>query len=162
MEKMKRFDEERKKLKVDDYSRVGYTMMTVIFIFCGSIIFFVPYPELNWKEDDIFYVYEMLFLALGISCYMNPYTRIGDFQNKEKIYDLLRYTPITRKELRKSRLKIMLRFVFWLTLVFMGIQILMTVFIERRIGVETFLYPIISGIILAGIGAVDVFRSTCC
>jgi len=160
MEKMKQFDEKLREFKDYDYNRVLYRFLTGIFVFIGSITFFAPLSEIEWKEDWQLPFLAVVFLSVGVMYYMVPYLQIGNLQNRMSIYELLRYMPIGRKTIRRNREKILFKVVAKITVLILCIQVIMTLLIERKLGICNVLYPLGMGCIIFLIGWVQVYAAT--
>ncbi|MBO5303456.1 MAG: hypothetical protein J6A92_05345 [Lachnospiraceae bacterium] len=160
MEKMRQFDKILQEDKDCSYQRVMYRLMTGIYVFVGSIMFFVPYKQLEWQEDWKVMMIPVLFWALAVWYYMAVYIQTGDEKKRTVVYDLLRFAPISKKEIRKNRSKIMLRFVGKLTFAMFLMQVITSILMQNGIGIECILYPAVIGLWLLGNGWLQIVLGT--
>lgn len=160
MEKLQQFDKILQEDKDFSYQRLLYRFLCGIFVFNGIIMFLTPFDELNWKEDLQIILLPIVFLTSAIWLYMTSFLQVGNAQHKTAIYDLLRYIPVSQKEFRQNRRKIMLRFVCKLTFAIFCMQVIGSFIAYRNIGVSCFLYPVVIGIWLLANGWLQMLLAT--
>jgi len=160
MEKMQQFDELIKKDKDYSYYQLMFRFMTGIFLFTGSLMFLIPYESIEWKEDWKPILIPVFFLAIAVWYYMAPLLQVGNEQQKTAIYELLRYTPVSRQKIRYNRMKIMLRFVGKVTGVILVMQLVMSIIMHAGIRLENILYPAVIGLWLVVNGSLQILLST--
>ena len=122
----------------------------ILLMGISVLMMLIPY-EANWKES---LVHVTFFPAeLGVFMYLRPYMIVQDKGKQVSIYQNLKWTPVSRKEIRLSRVKYLSEFCFKFFVASMLLQ-QMTSFVGRSFGIGSLLYPIVFWLLiwLIGIG----------
>ena len=83
----------------------------------------------------------------GAVYYINPYIYYQNEGKRESIYEVIKFLPVSRRELRIFRLKKVVLFCLKLFPIFLGGQIISALVCFRSIGWENLLYPFVFGLV---------------
>lgn len=111
MEKVRKFDEELRKVCADAF--LGNRILTCIFGGIGSIFMLLPWDMLLYEGDNIDGIIlwmEFCFPASAVLFYLTAYQRITEGGKTVSIYQKLEYMPVTKAEIRKVRCEYLRRF----------------------------------------------------
>lgn len=153
MEKMQQFDKLLQEAKEYSWQRMTCRVMAGIAMLSGSVAF-------KQFEDWEGVIKQAFFLEIAVWYYMAAYMQVGYEKRKTAVYDLLRFTPISKKEIRKNRSKIMRRFVGKLIFIMFLMQIIMSKIMQTDIGIECILYPATVGLWLMINGWLQIVLGT--
>ncbi len=146
-----------------DITNIGYWLVTGIFTFCHVIFLAIPYEDFskdnfnkNFINGELAPI--MVFITtFAVFCYLMPYISCTEKGRAGRIYDKLKYLPVSVKALRKFRFKKMITFVVKVFIVCAVLQIGISLLSFHRVLLGTFIYLGLYGFLLSflvGLGTV--------
>ena len=131
-----------KELFTWDMSNLGFWIVTGIADAVLGILMFCPREEML----------EMKGLAFGMSIwgagwYVMAYLQIKDNGKQCKVYEKLKYLPVSLQQIRLFRLRKLIIFSSKITLVFMAAKLL-SLFFTRDIGLLNIFSPVFYGFVI--------------
>lgn len=79
---------------------VGYQLTAGIMIGISMLLGVVPYQVWDFTKDtSILFFWNTLYLA-GVICYMCKYMHYAEIRKTKSVFDLLRYLPVSRWQIR--------------------------------------------------------------
>lgn len=137
MKRIEAFDAElREQYK---YEFLMSKVLWIILVGLGTFFMLIPVREI-WEESLLF-IGVMLPMA-GTSFYLRPYMMIAESGKQVSIYQKLKWSPISKQEIRKARMKYMSEFCLKVLVVAMILQQISSA-LSGTFGIASLLYPII-------------------
>ena len=124
-----------------------YNFVTGIFLFITALIHIMPYQLL---EGDYRIMFIIFYLELmGLAIYLNTYCNFTDKDGKIKnIYEIIRYLPISHKQLVLYRLLKLTKLCLWLTGITAICQIFFAIVFLHDFSIGNLLMPVLCCLIL--------------
>lgn len=110
-----------------------------------GILLMIPYQGMAKDNLDSLI---LLFGMWGAILYINPYVFFPEKGKQYRIYDKLRYFPVSLKQLRIFRLRKLGQFCSITFVVFLAGQLLFSYIGYREIGLGNLLYVVIGGLVI--------------
>lgn len=130
-----------------DTGNIGQWIVTGIMEVVLGIFLWIPYQEMSKEGHDSIRV--LLFPSLwGAMTYLLPYIQFTEDKRNKRVYEKLKYLPISLKELRYFRLKKLTVFCFKLFLIFLAGQLFFSAVFFHEITLANIAYPAFYGLIL--------------
>ena len=128
---------------------IGKFLWILLMGIC-MLMMLIPF-EANWEESLV--LVTLLPAELGVFLYLRSYLIVTDGGKQVSIYQKLKWVPVSRKEIRFSRVKYLNAFCLKFFVASMLMQQL-TSFVGGSFGIASLLYPIIFWLLiwLIGIG----------
>lgn len=122
----------------------------ILLMGIGMLMLLIPFKAI-WEESILYIVF--LLVEMGTFWYIRSYLIVTDGGKQVSIYQKLKWTPVSRKEIRLSRVKYLSTFCLKFFVASMLMQ-QMTSFVGGSFGIGSLLYPIIFWLLiwLIGIG----------
>ncbi len=93
---------------------VGYNLMAAIFIFVSMVMSVFPMQVWQW-EDVAIVCYGYAMGWMGVSFYLQRFTNYREGGQSRSIYGLLRYLPVSGRQLQIFVMKKAAKMCLWLT-----------------------------------------------
>lgn len=110
-----------------------------------AMFLMIPYQEMT---GDNFGIFVFLFGMWSATLYINPYVSYMEKGKQYRIYDKLRYFPVSLKQLRIFRLRKLCKFCFITFAVFLAGQLLFSYIGYHEITLGNVLYVVIGGLVI--------------
>lgn len=137
MKRIEAFDAElREQYK---YEFLLSKMLWIILVGLGTFFMLIPVNAM-W-EESLLYIGVVLPMA-GTSFYLRPYMEIAEGGKQVSIYQKLKWSPISKTEIRKARIKYASNFCLRFFLVAMFLQQISAA-LSGTFGIASLLYPVI-------------------
>ena len=137
-----------------DITNVGTWLAAGIFTFCHVIFLAVPYGDFAKDDFNKNYINGelapiMVFIVtFAVFFYLLPYISCTEKGRAGRIYDKLKYLPVSVQALRKFRFKKMINFVVKVFIVCAVLQIGISLLAFHRVLLGTFIYLGLYGFVL--------------
>lgn len=129
-----------KELFTWDMANVGFWLVTGLMELILGILLLIPAEELDSALKGILFMVSIF----GANWYLMAYLQIHDDGKPCKVYDRLKYLPVSLQQIRLFRLRKLVVFSTKMTTVFLVIQIL-ALLLSREFTWACILYPICFG-----------------
>lgn len=129
---------------------IGMWILTGIMVLGQVVFFMVPYQEVGpeLRVERSFAVILVCMSASAAMSYIQPYMCYNENRVVTKLFDKIKYLPISREALRLFRFKKLFKFVGIVFAVDFALQIIMTLLIIGDISIGNILYPLVIGFIV--------------
>jgi len=129
-----------KELFTWDMANVGFWVATGLMELILGILLLIPAEELDTPLKGILWMVSIF----GANWYIMAYLQIHDEGKQCKVYDRLKYLPVSLRQIRLFRLRKLVVFSAKMTGVFLVIQLIALIF-SREFTWTCILYPICFG-----------------
>ncbi len=131
-------------------ANIGMWILSGIMVVNQAVFFTVQYQEVGSElKEDRFIVIMIAFMSASAAMsYIQPYMNYNENRVATKIFDKIRYLPVSRDALRLFRFKKLFKFVGLVFAVDFTLQIIMTLLIVGNISIGNILYPLVIGFIV--------------
>lgn len=126
---------------------IGQWMVTGIMEFALGIFLWLPYQEMV-RDDMEMLGFVAFFGILGAMCYLLPYIQLQEGGKVCKLYDKLKYLPISLQEIRVFCLKRLARFCVRMFLIFFIGQLFFALVAYHKIAWGNIWYPVVFGLLI--------------
>ena len=134
-------------------SNIGMWIGAGFFIMFQLIFMWIPYQDM--AEDNLSGLM-LIFSVWGAFLYILPYVSYNVMGKQYRIYDKIKYFPVSLQQLRLFRLKKLAKFCSITFVVFLAGQLLFSYIGYHEIGIGSILYPVIGGFLIPfGVGALN-------
>lgn len=132
-----------KELFTWDMANVGFWLVTGLMEFILGILLLIPAVELDIALQGSLFMVSIF----GANWYIMAYLQIHDDGKQCKVYDSLKYLPVSLLQIRLFRFKKLIVFSAKMTGVFLAIQLL-TLMFSREFSWTCISYPIVFGFLI--------------
>lgn len=132
-----------KELFTWDMANVGFWLVTGIMELILGALLLIPAEELDSMLKGCLFMVSIF----GANWYLMAYLQIHDDGKQCKVYDKLKYLPVSLQQLRLFRFKKLIVFSAKMTGVFLAIQLLTLIF-SREFSWTCISYPIVFGFLV--------------
>jgi len=126
-----------------DMTNVGLWLVTGFMELVLGVLMFVPWKELEGPLRGLAFAMSIM----GANWYLMAYFQIQDGGKQCKVYEKLKYLPVSLQQIRLFRLKKLVNFCGKLTVVFLVAQLL-SALIVREFSLVNILYPVFFGLLV--------------
>ena len=132
-----------KELFTWDMANVGFWLVTGLMEFILGVLLLIPVEELDGALKGILFMVSIF----GANWYLMAYLQIYDDGKQCKVYDRLKYLPVSLQQIRLFRLRKLVMFSAKMTGVFLAIQLLALIF-SREFSWTCIWYPVSFGFLV--------------
>lgn len=129
-----------KELFTWDMANVGFWVVTGLMELILGVLLLIPAEELDSALKGICFMVSIF----GANWYIMAYLQIYDDGKQCKVYDRLKYLPVSLQQIRLFRLRKLVVFSAKMTAVFLVVQLLALLF-SREFSWASILYPVCFG-----------------
>lgn len=123
---------------------IGYWILAAMAELEAVCVMCIPFQNLNKK--NIWWI-SLLLIVGGVIEYINPYIYYRDERKNRRIYDTIKYLPVSSEELKLYRLKKRVIFCLKMFAIFFVGQIISSLICFHQISLSNLLYPIVGGLL---------------
>ena len=124
---------------------IGYWIVAAMAELYAIVVMCIPFQ--NLIKENIWRVTFILTVGGAIE-YICPYIFYRDGRKNRRIYDTIKYLPVSLEELKLFRLKKSVKFCLKMFGIFFAGQIIFSLICFHQIGWGNLLFPIIGGLLI--------------
>ncbi len=110
----------------------------------GIVAMCIPYQNMSKNLWGL----AALLVYAGAAEYISPYIFYQSGTKSERVYDTIKYLPVSLRELKLFRIKKVTIFCLKMFAIFLAGQLILSLICFQTIGLGNFLYPLVSGLIV--------------
>ena len=124
-----------------------YKFVAGILLFIAALMYIMPYQL--WEGDYKIMILIFYLELMGLEIYLTSYCHFIDEDGKIKnIYEIIRYLPVSHKQLALYRLKKLTKICLWLTGITAFCQIFFTITFLHDFSIGNLLIPVLCCLIV--------------
>lgn len=135
---------ERKKT----WEYVIYNMLAFIFIGISMLIWIMPYQVWQAEDEPVFWILFGFMEVIGLDCYLQKFTTYKDNGQIKQIDELMKYLPVSHKQIVRYRQKKLAKICVWLTCISMVCQTVFATILLHTFSIGNILIPLAFNFIL--------------